>query len=715
MKHRYLFLSLALALGLALPLLWAVGSETHPAAAAPHAPESGGDWDGLSVGVPTVIWDDDTYRMWYQGRGLTFYGWGSSLGYAQSTDGWSWDEYAGNPVLGPGDPGEWDSGYRGQIALLKDGGLYKMWYSGGGYSGSWQVGYATSADGRDWDIYAGNPVLPAGGPGSWDEMESDGPTVIKDGGTFKMWYHGCNADYSVCSIGYATSPDGIAWTKYAGNPVLKATPGQWDESGLGWPRVIKNVATYEMWYHSDGKLGRATSSNGIAWTKYAGNPVLSVGWDGGGVGVSSLLLDGATYKMWASSGAGATLGIGYFESADGIAWTQPVSNPVLVKGEGGVIINARYNSDQVRAYTTADTPVTITVSDSGGVKAIISGVTDGGGNYYSWQHNEDWNPEPPEILPGDTVSATTPSYSTIIETVGEVKPQAWPDTDVVEGTIHAPWFAPGSLSVLCWTYDPHQFYLDRDVPADGGSFQCDFSGVVDITGGTGGQAGYLEPDGDMVSVEWTAPFMQVYYGTHNSVGGFYAPGHTFWITVTNSAGDVKATTTATSTAGGGANWWGPDGFLPTWVFGGDCCAWSPAEPDIQPGDWVYFQSDDGYENQIRVGAIYGRVDVANDSVTGPIRASWLSQTLEVWCFRGDVDGPPQWRESSAEPDGSVPYFCEWHNPTGGQEAWDIQPDDEVLVSYWEPDGDHVYRMMLASEGAPLPRIYLPLVLRNYSP
>jgi hypothetical protein len=106
-------------------------------------------------------------------------------------------------------------------------------------------------------------------------------------------------------------------------------------------------------------------------------------------------------------------------------------------------------------------------------------VTDSGGRYYSWEHDEDWSPERPDILPGDTVSATTPSYSTIIETVGEVKPQAWPDTDVVEGTIHAPWFAPGSLSVLCWTYDPHQFYLDRDVPADGGSFQCDFSGLGD--------------------------------------------------------------------------------------------------------------------------------------------------------------------------------------------------------------------------------------------
>jgi hypothetical protein len=565
----------------------------------------------------------------------------------------TWQKYAGNPVLKPGEPGAWDSAYRGQIALIEDGATYKMWYSGAAFNGPWQVGYATSNDGLDWDIYAGNPVLPAGAPGSWDEQESDGPTVIKDGATYKMWYHGCSADCATFSIGYATSPNGVTWTKHADNPVLETTPGGWDETSLLWPCVIKNGATYEMWYYSNGKIGRATSPDGIAWTKYAGNPVLSQGWDGAGVGVSTVLLDGGKYKMWTSSGAGVTRGIGYLESTDGIHWTQPVANPILNRGQAGVIVHARYDGDQVRALTLANTPVTITVSDSGGVKATISGVTDGGGNYYSWEHYEDWNPAEPDILPGDTVSATANGYSTIIETVGEVKPQAHNDTDVVEGTIHAPWFAPGSLSVLCLTYDPYQFYLDRDVPADDGSFECDFSGVADIEGGMAGQAGYLEPDGDMVSVEWAAPYMEVYYGTRDGVGGIYAPGHTFSIEVTNAAGAIKATATATSTYHGG--WWG-HGFRPTWT-GGDCCAWSPAEPDIQPGDRVHFLSDDGYQNEVRVGAIFGTVDLENDSVTGPIYALWLDQPLEVWCGPESFF-PPEWRQSSAKPDGSVPYLCE---------------------------------------------------------
>jgi len=713
MKNIGLSLALALGVGLTLALLWVLGGEGLPATAAPLAPESEGSWDGRGVGFPMVISDAGTYRMWYRGRGFTFFGYGDTLGYAESTDGVTWQKHAGNPVLEPGEPGAWDSAYRGQIALIKDGATYKMWYSGGGFSGPWQTGYATSSDGLNWDIYAGNPVLPAGTPGSWDEQEADGPTVIKDGATYKMWYYGCNADYSVCSIGYATSPDGANWTKYAGNPVLEATPGQWDENGLGWPRVIKNGATYEMWYHSGGKIGLATSPDGVNWTKYAGNPVLSEGWDGAGVSVSTLLLDGGTYKMWTTSGSGVTSGIGYFESVDGIQWTQPVSNPVLVRGEAGLIVHARYDSNQVRTLTLADTPVTITVSDSGGVKATISGVTDGTGNYRSWEHDEDWDPTEPDILPGDTVSATANGYATIIETVGEIMPRVYNDADVVGGTIHAPWYAPDSLSVMCWTYDPYVYDLDRNVPADGGSFACDFSGMADIVGGLSGQVGYLEPDGDMVSVEWMGPYMEVYYGTfgenqHDNIGagGIYAPGHTFGITVTDSTGNIKATATITSTDDGGK--WG-HGFRPLYS-GGDCCDWSPTEPDIQPGDWVLFQSDDGYKNQVQVGAIFGTVDVENDSVTGPIFAYGLAQTLEVGCHPS-TDWPFVHRWSSAAPNGSAPYFCEWQDPSAG-DPWDIQPDDRVMVHYREPDGDKVYRTILASEGVPPNYIYLPLVNRN---
>jgi hypothetical protein len=133
-----------------------------------------------------------------------------------------------------------------------------------------------------------------------------------------------------------------------------------------------------MWYHSDSKIGYATSPDGIHWTKSASNPVLSLGWDGASVGLSTILLEGGVYKMWLTSGSvpAGTRGIGYAESPDGIHWTQPVSNPLMLPGEAGVIIDANYEYNHVRALTLADKPITITVSDAGGVKGSISGVTD---------------------------------------------------------------------------------------------------------------------------------------------------------------------------------------------------------------------------------------------------------------------------------------------------------------------------------------------------
>jgi hypothetical protein len=286
-----------------------------------------GDWDGDRVSTPTVIAVPGGYKMWYDGWNQIN---GYSTGLATSTDGVSWNKHGSNPVLTPAGGGAWDNWFSGQVSVLLEGGVYKMWYSGAG--DPWQTGYATSTDGINWTIYASNPVLPVGPPGSWDEQEADGMVVIKDGTTYKMWYHGANKDYTTSGIGYATSPDGVTWTKYASNPVLTPNAGAWDESGVSWPRVIKNGATFEMWYFSDGHVGRATSTNGVSWTKYAGNPVISNDWEGQGVRNGSILFDGSAYHFWFRSGAQHDSRIGYATSTDGISWTMHPSNPVLQHG-----------------------------------------------------------------------------------------------------------------------------------------------------------------------------------------------------------------------------------------------------------------------------------------------------------------------------------------------------------------------------------------------
>jgi predicted GH43/DUF377 family glycosyl hydrolase len=289
-------------------------------------------WDGDRVAAPRVISDTGKYRMWYDGMKRTESGniWG--IGLAESPDGVHWSKSASNPVLGPGDAGEWDSLSRFQAAVIKDGGTYKMWYSGSD-GGVYQTGYATSPDGIAWSVYAGNPVLRVGGGGSWDEQEADAPAVIKDGAIYKMWFVGCDAFYTTCSIGRAASANGQDWVKNPGNPVLSGTPGEWDEGIIAWPSIIKNGDTYEMWYTANGKIGRATSSDGTYWTKDANNPVLSQGQFGTSVWQPTVLLEGGVYKMWYRQGPATDTTIGYAESSDGIHWTLSPRGSVLVPCE----------------------------------------------------------------------------------------------------------------------------------------------------------------------------------------------------------------------------------------------------------------------------------------------------------------------------------------------------------------------------------------------
>jgi uncharacterized repeat protein (TIGR01451 family) len=174
-------------------------------------------------------------------------------------------------------------------------------------------------------------------------------------------------------------------------------------------------------------------------------------------------------------------------------------------------------------------------------------------------------------------------------------------------------------------------------------------------------------------VRW--PWMRVNYG-HDWVGADYPAGHTFWITVTDSVGTVKATAEITSTPGGG---WDGDGFQTEWDD------WTPEQPDIEPGDWVYFQADDDYSNAILVGTIEGAVDVEDDSVTGPVYATWFTETLDVECHAWGAPGGAPGKSSTAAPDGSVPYFCQWDPVT----EWDVLPGQDVAVMYLEPDGDRV--------------------------
>ena len=94
-----------------------------------------------------------------------------------------------------------------------------MYYTGMTNTSPASIGVAFSKDMVHWQKYQGNPVLTPG-PGAYDNVSVKLASVIYQPPLYKMWYVGrYQGNYSY-SIGYTTSTDGIHWTKYAGNPVI---------------------------------------------------------------------------------------------------------------------------------------------------------------------------------------------------------------------------------------------------------------------------------------------------------------------------------------------------------------------------------------------------------------------------------------------------------------------------------------------------------------
>ena len=84
--------------------------------------------------------------------------------------------------------------------VIKEDGIYKMWYSYRGGSDTYRIGYAESADGIHWgrkDEEAGIDVSESG----WDSEMIEYPFVLEHKGKKYMLYNGNS--YGKTGFGYA--------------------------------------------------------------------------------------------------------------------------------------------------------------------------------------------------------------------------------------------------------------------------------------------------------------------------------------------------------------------------------------------------------------------------------------------------------------------------------------------------------------------------------
>ncbi|MBK9097325.1 MAG: DUF2341 domain-containing protein [bacterium] len=197
----------------------------------------------------------------------------------------------------------------------------------------------------EWDRHIGNPILIPGASGSWDAQGATFASVIYDErvGEFRMYYHGYN---SLHQVGLATSSDGINWTKYSGNPIVAVgSSGSWDATGVRVPMVWKEGTNdYRMIYTgsgtASGQIGYATSADGINWTKYAGNPVFNdPTWAHNQTENWGVMKVGSEYLMWYSTWGTRQSGIAV--STDLINWTPHTPGPIFATN--GIPSDDRYS------------------------------------------------------------------------------------------------------------------------------------------------------------------------------------------------------------------------------------------------------------------------------------------------------------------------------------------------------------------------------------
>ena len=175
----------------------------------------------------------------------------------------SWVDYLNNPILS-GNNSVYEFGGVRHPKIIFDGQIYKMWFTSLSNSGVGYVSYATSLYAINCARGSNLPVLYPGNSGSWYSHAVTPGVVIKERDFFKMYYTGVQSNSGPGHSGLAASTDGINWTKYP-YPVLFGTSG-W-EYQIAVTDIIKIENTYYMFYSGDGRIGLATFTNGLNWTR----------------------------------------------------------------------------------------------------------------------------------------------------------------------------------------------------------------------------------------------------------------------------------------------------------------------------------------------------------------------------------------------------------------------------------------------------------------
>lgn len=145
-----------------------------------------------------------------------------------------------DPILYPDPSCPWEAGGLYKSWLMEhDGTIYLFYNAKNRDEQPWfeQTGLATSSDFRTWHRFPGNPVLPLGLPGEFDDTYASDPCVLRAGEAWVMFYFGYSSDRHARD-GYATSNDLFSWRKSGEILIDVGAPGTIDDKYAHKPSMV---------------------------------------------------------------------------------------------------------------------------------------------------------------------------------------------------------------------------------------------------------------------------------------------------------------------------------------------------------------------------------------------------------------------------------------------------------------------------------------------
>lgn len=215
------------------------------------APGSTGEFDGDGIYAESAVRLGNVIRLYTIGvtTGHTrplFY---AAIGIATSSDGARSFTKNPAPIM---TVSEFDPCLVTAPFVLHDGGRWRMWYASGirwaqepqGLQSYYHIKYAESDDGVQWRREGRVCIEFA----DRHERCIARLWVVRDGDRYRGWFS-VNDGRSGYRIGYAESPDGLAWTRHDAGITL--SPEGWDAEAQAYPAVVRHRDRWFMFYNGN--------------------------------------------------------------------------------------------------------------------------------------------------------------------------------------------------------------------------------------------------------------------------------------------------------------------------------------------------------------------------------------------------------------------------------------------------------------------------------